>query len=221
MKSGVTIVRKKQGMKSLIKKLVELQHFGATVGIHSGVGSKLVRNPDGKPRKSKFNVAMLARNMETNATWIQSETVVKDFGDGTMIMFEAGRRYHRKARHFVSLIEIPDYWGKLKSFLTQQVKLLVIGTGMRPRSFIKNIGSMASSLQRSVITSAKAPANAKATEDAKGFNHPLFWTGNNLLKSLDFKIISDKNGLGQSGRDALKISDANLVDDLIKKINRK
>lgn len=217
MKSGVTIIRKKQGMKSLIKKLVELQHFSTTVGIHSGVGRLLAKYPDGS--KGKINLASLAKNLETNATWIQSKSVFRDFKDGTMIMFEAGRRYSRKARHFVSLNQT-KYWNELRNNIREQVMLLVMGKGQKPRSFISAIGHFASVAQKRVIIDGSSTDNAPATINMKGRNSPLSWTGT-LRNALNYEVKTAKQGIGQSGRDALKLSDANLVDDLIKKINRK
>ena len=217
MKSGVTIIRKKQGMKSFIKKLVELQHFSTTVGIHTGPGRLLAKYPDGT--KSKINLASLAKNMETNATWIQSKDVFRDFKDGTYIMFEAGRRYSRVARYFVSLIQT-KYWGELRNNIRQQVMSFITVKGQNPRSFISSIGHFASVAQKRVIIEGSSADNKQATVNVKGRNSPLSWTGA-LRDALNYEVRTDKSGIGQSGRDALKLSDANLVDDLIKKINRK
>ena len=222
----ITIVRKKKGMKSLIKKLVELQHFSSSAGIHTGDGQKKAHTPN---RKSKINIATLAEMLEKYASWRQSKTVKipletpivgRDGKEKKFAVIKAGTTLKREARPFISIYMDNTIWSKFRDVVESWVRAFINAKGGQTRSLMRNIGDLASSYQKALALSASQPKNKPITVHEKGFNAPLQRTGM-LYKSIKSKLYNGKNGLGVQGKAELKIQDAEYVDKLIAQINRK
>ncbi len=214
----ITIIRKKQGMKSLIKKLVELQHFSTSAGIHTNEGKRKAFGWNGK--KKKINIATLARVLETFASWIQPNTVTLKGDTGEYVTILKGARLTRPARYFISLFEHSETWIKFKNMIYIWAKELIIQKSGRPRLFIKRIGDLASSYQKALILSNDQDKNSQITVKLKGFNAPLQRLGI-LYNSVKSKVYNKRNGLAPQAKKDIKIEDANLVDKIISEFNRK
>jgi len=220
----ITIIHKKQGMKSLIKKLVELQHFNVTVGIHSGFGRKLVFGADGK--KKKINIATLAKALETYASWEQSKTVRIPNKDGeTWSILKAGKRYVRYGRAFITILtENSTILNNFRAFLEKQTRTFIGTKSYSPRFYMDLIGSVAEDTQRFALQNGRAVGNADNspfTIRVKGKNTPLQDTSSVLSPAISHKLNNDRNKLSKFHKDVLTIKDSMIVDKLIADVNRK
>lgn len=210
----IEIISKKQGMKSLIKKLVELENLTACSGIHKKEGYRIVRK---KNRNNKINIATLAWQLEQFASWIQTKNAPILDATGKMIgMIPMGARLTRQARPFISFYRVPDVFAHFKQVVRNLVRDFIIGRKMKPKAFMQAIADSASSSQKFIIANKKSAPNKPITEAIKGFNHPLKETGR-LFNSIRGSVKS----LKRSVRAVLKNSDIAKVNQIYKDLGGK
>lgn len=210
----IEIISKKQGMKSLIKKLVELENLTACAGIHKKEGYRIVRK---KNRNNKINIATLAWQLEQFASWIQKKSAPISDATGKIIgIIPQGARLSRPARPFISFFKVPDVFGHFKDSVRNLVREFIIGRKMKPRAFMQHVADQASSSQKFIIASKKSTPNKTLTERIKGFNHPLKETGR-LFNSIRGSVKS----LKRSVRAVLKSSDIAKVNQIYKDLGGK
>lgn len=211
----IVIKRKKQGMKALIKKLVELQHVSVSAGIHKGEGKQKVKTAFGQ--KKKINVATLAKSLETFASWKQPKTVNIPNKDGkTYTTLHKDARMTRPARFFISFFKNTEVWNKFRSFVHKQVREFVLGRTYKPRFLMDLIGSVAVDSQKFIIMNGKTDPNSQVTIQIKGKDSPLVDSKQVLMPSLKHKVRNDRNGHSKGTKDAIKMADAEYVDKIIK-----
>jgi len=107
------------------------------------------------------------------------------------------------------------------SLISSQVSIVLNSKVNKGKYVFKEIGLFASSLQKKLLGSKSHKPNGPFAVRIKGKNTPLEETKRLLLPSISYRLVNDKNKIGKQGRADLKIADANYVDELIKKINRK
>jgi len=111
-------------------------------------------------------------------------------GDG-FVTFQAGQRYKRPGRIFISLFKDSRIWQEIYKFIENQFTWYIISsTTISPFQIMKKISNFVSNRQRQRITRKETKSNAPATIKIKGEDYPLHKTGQ-LLNSIKGKVTKE------------------------------
>ena len=169
-------------------------------------------------RKSRLNLATLSSILEKHLTWTQKSTATMTGANGDTISIQAGAKMRQPARYHIHLENVSNVWAEVRQgiqFETMRYMMeLQRSRGKRSaQNLFKEIAEKVSERQRQRITNKETAKNSKLTVDIKGFDWPLFQTGQ-LLRSITGRVV--KNSTGRKVRCAYV---ATNMDEIIRKIN--
>ena len=170
----IKVIHKKKGMDALMKKLESIQDYQSTAGIQKNEGRRLVKYDTWK-KSGFYNRATIARALETDYD---------------------GPNFHRPARYFIKLQNVPEVWNDIKEYLRSEFTsfLQFKGRGRREGTYVlKRIADFAVKKQKYQILDGRTAPNSDSVAKEKGFNHPLFFMGE-MEESIKSKVIDNRTG---------------------------
>lgn len=181
----IQIKHPKKGLKQFIRKLMMLNMYNVTVGIHKNEGRRRANTRT----NSKSNIAKVASILEAGADYIQSKTIVIKGDNLEKYIIPEGTHIHIPSRLFLSIHKISEAFNSLKTFCNGIVQEFVLRNRSvgSAKTFWEQLGREAQRQQKLQITGSYTERNSTLTELIKGFNHPLFDTGK-LLESIKYKV---------------------------------
>ena len=165
-------------MKSMQKMMASFSKVKATVGVHSDKGEMNVK----KAIWNEFGTKHISKGY-------------KFIKNGVEYKIKRGTDIGIPARPFIRLYLYPQDIYKIEKELLRNLettlnfhKRLAINPLKSATTIVDNLGKVGAEIQREKIKNLNSfKSNAPLTQEIKGFDHPLYDTGE-LLASIDSKI---------------------------------